>query len=158
MKKVLIIAAVVVACIFTYAIAHTQESKSIKEKKPEKGLVIPMTGSLYLKNVADYHNTKEFKFKGDKPVVIDLYADWCGPCRQIAPLMKELAKEYEDKITIYKVNVDNERDLATALGIESLPTIMFIPMKGTPQVIIGAVDKNTLKQAIEMVLLEKPAK
>lgn len=158
MKKVLIIAAVVVVCIFTYAIAHTQEGKSIKEKKPEKGLVIPMTSSLYLKNVADYHSTKEFKFKGDKPAVIDFYADWCGPCRQISPLIKELAKEYEDKITVYKVNVDNERELATALGIESLPTVVFIPMKGTPQVIIGAVDKNTLKQAIEMVLLEKPAK
>ena len=73
-------------------------------------------------------------------------------------LIKELAKEYEDQISVYKVNVDNEKDLASALGIQSLPTIMFIPMKGDPQVIVGAADKATFKRAIDQVLLKKPAK
>lgn len=155
MKKILIIAAIVVVAIATYSFTAPHGEK---KEKPEKGVVIQMNNDLYLKNIADYNNTKEWKFKGDKPVVIDFYADWCGPCRMVAPLMKELAKEYEDQIVIYKVNVDNESELATALGIKSLPTILFIPKKGDPQIIVGSADKATFKRAIDQVLLEKPAK
>lgn len=155
MKKILIIAAIVAVAIVTYSFAVPQGEK---KDKPEKGVVIQMSNDLYLKNVADYNDTKEWKFKGDKPVVIDFYADWCGPCRMVAPLMKELAKEYEDQIVIYKVNVDNESELATALGIKNLPTILFIPKKGDPQVIVGSADKSTFKRAIDQVLLGKPAK
>ena len=150
--------AMVMIGIITYSFTRPQEDKTEKKEKPVKGMVVQMTGDLYLKNIADYNDTKVFKFKGDKPVVIDFYADWCGPCRMVAPLMKELAKEYEGQISIYKVNVDNEKDLASALGIQSLPTIMFIPMKGDPQVIVGAADKTTFKQAIDQVLLGNPAK
>ena len=155
MKKILIIGAIVVIAIVTYSFAVPHGEK---KSKPEKGVVIQMNNDLYLKNVADYNNTKEWKFKGDKPVVIDFYADWCGPCRMVAPLMKELAKEYEDQIVIYKVNVDNESELASALGIKNLPTILFIPKKGDPQVIVGSADKSTFKRAIDQVLLGKPAK
>lgn len=155
MKKILIIGAIVVIAIVTYSFAIPQGEK---KDKPEKGVVIQMNNDLYLKNVADYNNTKEWKFKGDKPVVIDFYADWCGPCKMVAPLMKELAKEYENEIIIYKVNVDNESELATALGIKNLPTILFIPKKGDPQVIVGSADKSTFKRAIDQVLLGKPAK
>lgn len=155
MKKILIAAALMLTGIMNYACAQPQEKKT---DKPEKGVVIQMNGDLYLKNIADYNNTQEWKYKGEKPVVIDFYADWCGPCRKIAPLMKELAEEYKDQITIYKVNVDNEQQLATSLNIQSLPTILFIPMKGNPQIIIGLTDKATLKRAIDEVLLGKPAK
>ena len=155
MKKILLIAAIAVIAIVIYSFAVPQNEK---KDKPEKGVVIQMNNDLYLKNVADYKDTKEWKFKGDKPVVIDFYADWCGPCRMVAPLMKELAKEYEDQIVIYKVNVDNESELATALGIKNLPTILFIPKKGDPQVIVGSADKSTFKRAIDQVLLGKPAK
>jgi len=155
MKKILLIAAIAVIAIVTYSFAVPQDEK---KDKPEKGVVIQMNNDLYLKNVADYKDTKEWKFKGDKPVVIDFYADWCGPCRMVAPLMKELAKEYEDQIVIYKVNVDNESELAGALGIKNLPTILFIPKKGDPQVIVGSADKSTFKRAIDQVLLGKPAK
>lgn len=155
MKKILIMAAIIVVAIVTYSFAAPHDEK---KDKPEKGVVIQMNKDLYLKNVADYNNTKEWKFKGDKPVVIDFYADWCGPCRMVAPLMKELAKEYEDQIVIYKVNVDNESELAAALGIKNLPTILFIPKKGDPQVIVGSADKSTFKRAIDQVLLGKPAK
>jgi len=158
MKKILIIAVLAMVGIITYSFTRPQEEKKEKIYKPVKGMVSQMTGDLFLKNIADYTNTKEFKFKGNKPVVIDFYADWCGPCRMVAPLIKELAKEYEDQISVYKVNVDNEKDLASALGIQSLPTIMFIPMKGDPQVIVGAADKATFKRAIDQVLLKKPAK
>mgnify|MGYP000939953048 FL=1 len=155
MKKLLIIGAIAVIAIVTYSFAVPQDEK---KDKPEKGVVIQMNNDLYLKNVADYKDTKEWKFKGDKPVVIDFYADWCGPCRMVAPLMKELAKEYEDQIVIYKVNVDNESELATALGIKNLPTILFIPKKGDPQLMVGSADKSTFKRAIDQVLLGKPAK
>ena len=158
MKKILIIAVLLMAGIVTYSFTHIPEDKVVKKDTPEKGTVIEMNGELYLKSIADYKSTKEFKFKGNKPVVIDFYADWCGPCRLVAPLMKELAKEYENKVTFYKVNVDNDRDLATALGIQNLPTILFIPMKGDPQAIVGSASKETFKQAIEQVLLGKPAK
>ena len=155
MKKLLIIAAIAVIAIVTYSFAVPQDEK---KDKPEKGVVIQMNNDLYLKNVADYNNSKEWKFKGDKPVVIDFYADWCGPCRMVAPLMKELAKEYEDQIVIYKVNVDNESELAAALGIKNLPTILFIPKKGDPQLMVGSADKSTFKRAIDQVLLGKSAK
>ncbi len=155
MKKLLIIAAIAVIAIVTYSFAVPQDEK---KDKPEKGVVIQMNNDLYLKNVADYNNSKEWKFKGDKPVVIDFYADWCGPCRMVAPLMRELAKEYEDQIVIYKVNVDNESELAAALGIKNLPTILFIPKKGDPQLMVGSADKSTFKRAIDQVLLGKPAK
>jgi thioredoxin len=155
MKKILLIAAIAVIAIVIYYFAVPQDEK---KDKPEKGVVIQMNNDLYLKNVADYKDTKEWKFKGDKPVVIDFYADWCGPCRMVAPLMKELAKEYEDQIVIYKVNVDNESELASALGIKNLPTILFIPKKGDPQLMVGSADKSTFKRAIDQVLLGKPAK
>lgn len=167
MNKILIIATIVLLGVVTFAFAHSQlnqkegaNKETIGQQndknKTEKGVVIQMNKDLYLKDIADYRNTKEWKFKGNLPAVIDFYADWCGPCRQVAPLMKELAKEYEGKITIYKVNVDEEKELATAIGIESLPTILFIPMKGDPQVIIGSADKATFKKAIDQVLLAKP--
>ncbi|WP_321437633.1 thioredoxin [uncultured Bacteroides sp.] len=155
MKRILLLVALLMAGIITYTFAYSQGDE---KNKPEKGVVIQMNGDLFLKDITDYNNIKEWKFKGDKPVVIDFYADWCGPCRLVAPLMKELAKEYEDKIIIYRVNVDNEKELATALNIQSLPTILFIPRKGEPQAIIGSASKDTFKQAIEEVLLKKPAK
>lgn len=85
---------------------------------------------MFLKDVFDYEKSKEWKYKGDKPAIIDLYADWCGPCRQTAPIMKELAKEYAGKITIYKVNVDKQKELAALFNATSIPLFVFIPMKG----------------------------
>ena len=89
----------------------------------------------------------------DSLTLIDFYATWCAPCRMIAPSLKELANEYKDSIYVYKVDVDKEKELAAAMGIQSMPTIVFIPQKGQPQVIIGAADKNTFRRAIKEVLL-----
>ncbi len=155
MKKVLAIVAIVMISVITIAFA---QSSGEKKEKVQTGVVLQMNNELYIKNITDYRNANEWKYKGDLPAVIDFYADWCGPCKKVAPLMKELAKEYEGKIKIYKVNVDNEKDLASALNIESLPTILFIPMKGVPQVVIGSADKATFKQAIDQVLLGKKTK
>ena len=93
--------------------------------------------------------------KNKKGVLVDFYATWCAPCRMIAPTLKELAKEYQDSIYVFKVDVDKEKELSAAIGIQSMPTIMFIPTSGQPQVIIGAADKNTFRRAIKEVLLKE---
>ena len=90
----------------------------------------------------------------DKPVLLDFYADWCGPCKMVAPILEELSKEYAGKIYIYKVDVDKEPELAKAFGIQSIPTLWFVPMKGEPQVSMGALSKEQLKGYIDKVLLK----
>lgn len=120
-----------------------------------KGEVIAMNHQMFLEKVFDYtKQTKEWKFQGDKPAIIDFYADWCGPCRKVAPIMKELAQEYADKIVIYKVNVDKESKLAALFQANSIPLFVFIPQKGQPQVMHGAADKATYKKAIDEFLLK----
>ena len=109
---------------------------------------------MFLKDVFDYEKSKEWNYKGNKPAIIDLYADWCGPCRQTAPIMKELAKEYAGKIVIYKVNVDKQKELAALFNATSIPLFVFIPMKGDPQLFRGAADKATYKKAIDEFLFK----
>lgn len=122
------------------------------EKKENK--VIQMDLELFKKVVFDYENQKEWKFLGDKPAIIDLYADWCGPCRAIAPILKDLAKEYDGKVTFYKVNVDKERKLAQLFNVTSIPLLVFIPKDGIPALFPGAADKEAYKKKIEEFLLE----
>ena len=115
-----------------------------------------MNKEMFLEKVFDYTTgATEWKYLGNKPAVIDFYATWCGPCRMVAPILKDLAKEYGDKIFIYKVDTDKEKELSMAMGIQSLPTIVFIPINGQPQVIVGTADKATFKRAIDEVLLNK---
>ena len=127
-----------------------------KQTKKEKGQVIQMDKQMFLNKVFDYTTgATEWSYKGEKPAVIDFYATWCAPCRMIAPTLKELAKEYQDSIYVFKVDVDKEKELAAAMGIQSMPTIVFIPTTGQPQVIVGAADKNTFRRAIKEVLLKE---
>lgn len=120
------------------------------------GEVISMDKQLFLNKVFDYTTgATEWKYQGDKPAIIDFYATWCGPCRMVAPLLKSLAKEYQEQIVVYKVDTDKQKELAANMGIQSLPTIVFIPMTGQPQVIVGAADKETFRRAIEEVLLKE---
>lgn len=115
--------------------------------------VVHITKADFLKKVYDFEkNPDEWKYLGSQPAIVDFYADWCGPCRQLSPVLDELAKEYSGKLTIYKVNVDNERGLATFFGIRSIPTLLFIPMKGKPQRSLGALSKTELKGIIQDVL------
>ena len=113
-----------------------------------------LTKQSFLDKVFDYENETEWKFKGDKPAVIDFYADWCGPCKTLAPVLEQLAAEYEGKIYIYKVDTEAERELASAFGIRSIPTMIFIPMGEDPQVAQGALPKNVIKDAINKTLLK----
>ena len=111
---------------------------------------------MFLDNIFDYTSgSTNWKYKGEKPAVIDFYATWCGPCRMVAPLLKSLAKEYKDQIAVYKVDTDKQKELSAVMGIQSLPTIIFIPKTGQPQIIIGAANKATFRKAIEEVLLKE---
>lgn len=112
-----------------------------------------MNKKSFVDKVFDFEHEKEWKFKGDKPVIIDFYADWCGPCKMVAPILDTLAKEYAGKVDIYKVNTDEEQELSMAFGIQSIPSILFIPKEGKPQMAQGALPKQTLKQAIKEVLM-----
>ena len=119
------------------------------------GQVITLTKGDFLKLVYDYEKSpQEMKYLGDTPAIVDFYADWCRPCKQIAPVLEELAKEYKGQIYIYKINVDNERELAQVFGITSIPTLIFIPEKGPAQVAQGALPKESMKEVIEEVLLK----
>lgn len=127
------------------------EETAAKEKPTTR--VVHITKADFLKKVYDFEkNPDEWKYLGSQPAIVDFYADWCGPCRQLSPVLDELAKEYSGKLIIYKVNVDNERGLATFFGIRSIPTLLFIPMKGKPQRSLGALSKTELKGIIKDVL------
>ena len=117
--------------------------------------VVQLTNDSFKKVVFNYDINKEWKFEGNKPAIIDFYADWCPPCRQLSPLVEEIAKEYAGKIDVYKVDTDKETALAQALGITNLPTLLFIPAKGKPQVTMGAMPKDNLVKAINEILLIK---
>ena len=132
------------------AAGETESSQETTANTP-----VHITKADFLKKIYNYEaSPNEWKYLGDKPAIIDLYADWCGPCRQTAPIMKELAKEYAGKITIYKVNVDKQKELAALFNATSIPLFVFISMKGDPQLFRGAADKATYKKAIDEFLLK----
>lgn len=154
MKKVLVMVALVMVSVIVYAFNDGESINQSKKEITTNGEVVVMNKEMFLKDVFDYENSKEWKYKGNKPAIIDLYADWCGPCRQVAPIMKELAKEYAGKIVIYKVNVDKQKELAALFNASSIPLFVFIPMNGDPQLFRGAADKATYKKAIDEFLLK----
>ena len=155
MKKVLSLVALVMISVIIYAF-NDEGAKVNQESKNEvkDSEVVVMDKDMFIKDVFDYQTSQEWKYKGDKPAIIDLYADWCGPCRSTAPIMKSLAKEYAGKIVIYKVNVDKEKELAALFNATSIPLFVFIPIKGEPQLFRGAADKATYKKAIDEFLLK----
>lgn len=117
---------------------------------------IHLTKADFLKKITDYEtNPEEWKYLGDKPALIDFYADWCGPCKAIAPVLEELAEEYDGQIYIYKIDTEEEQELAALFGIRSIPSLLFIPMEGQPQMAQGALPKATFKEAINTVLLNQ---
>jgi len=112
-----------------------------------------LTKETFLKKVFDYENNKEWRFAGELPCIIDFYADWCGPCKMVAPILEELAKEYDGKINVYKVDTEVEQELAAVFGIRSIPSILFVPKEGKPQMAMGAMPKEAFVEAVNNVLL-----
>jgi thioredoxin len=112
-----------------------------------------LTKEAFFEKVFNWEKNTEWKYEGDLPCVIDFYADWCGPCKMVAPIMEELSTEYAGKVNFYKINTDEEQELAGAFGIQSIPSLLFVPMEGKPQMAVGALPKNTMKQVIDKELL-----
>lgn len=112
-----------------------------------------LTKATFQEKVFNYEVNKEWKYEGDLPCLIDFYADWCGPCKMVAPVLEELAKEYEGKIHIYKIDTEAEQELAAAFGIRSIPSLLFCPKEGQPQMAMGALPKATMEKAIKEILL-----
>ncbi|MDB5248722.1 MAG: thioredoxin [Segetibacter sp.] len=112
-----------------------------------------MTKTDFIEKVFDYENDQEWQYKGQLPAIIDFYADWCGPCKAVAPTLEQLSEEYAGKVEIYKIDSDKETELSSVFGIQSIPTFLFIPLNGAPMLQRGALPKNVFKQVIEERLL-----
>ena len=115
-------------------------------------MVEHLTKESFLSKVFNYETNKEWKFEGVKPCVIDFYADWCGPCKMVAPILEDLSRDFEGKVDIYKVDTEAEQELAAVFGIRSIPSILFVPADGQPQMAMGALPKDTFVKAFKDVL------
>ncbi len=111
-----------------------------------------LTKETFKEKVFNYETSDVWKYEGTKPAIIDFYADWCGPCKMVAPLLEELKDEYGDKLEIYKIDTEAEKELSAMFGIRSIPSLLFVPVEGQPQMATGALPKETFRQAIGDVL------
>jgi thioredoxin len=161
MKKTLMIVLVLMTTL-TACGAKTGETTGSADTKTEQTTnnkkmgTIHLTKADFLAKVMDFEkNPTEWKYLGDKPCIIDFYADWCGPCKAVAPILEELAKTYDGQIYVYKINTDQEQELAGAFGIRSIPSLLFVPMNDKPQMSVGALPKAQMVEAINNLLLKK---
>ena len=140
--------------IMQLPVTEAASQKMTKSEGDKKMTTINLTKEEFLNKVMDYEsNPTEWKYKGDKPAIVDFYASWCGPCKMLAPVLEELAKEYDGQIYIYKVNTETEEELSQAFGIRSIPTMLFIPMNGQPMMTQGALPKAEINKIIKERLL-----
>lgn len=117
-----------------------------------------LTEETFKQKVFNWEQNQDWKYEGDVPAIIDFWAEWCQPCRIVAPILEELQQEYGDKIQVYKVDTEAQPRLAAMFGIRNIPTLLFVPVDGMPQMAVGALPKDVLKQAIKEVLnVEDPA-
>lgn len=156
MKKITLIT---LMAVVLFAGCQGNDKKKTATSDSESGFVIKPDDATFKKLVWDYEaSPKEWKLKGDKPVVLDFYADWCAPCRTSSPIIEELAKEYAGKVIFYKIDIDKNKALAQAFGIQTIPTFMFSPLDGTPEMMGGIAPtveatRKMLKDKIEEICL-----
>ena len=143
-------------CLF----AESKERKELNQKTSRKNIGDKMTEHLtkqdFLDKVFNYEENEEWSYEGDVPAIIDFWADWCAPCKAVAPVLEELSEEYAGQLNVYKVNTEQEQELASVFGIRSIPSLLFIPTDGQPQMATGALPKDAFVQAIENVFGIKP--
>lgn len=111
-----------------------------------------LTKETFLEKIFDYENKKEWDFQGDLPCIIDFWAEWCGPCKMVAPVLEQIAKDYDGKLNVFKVNTEEQQELAGAFGIQSIPSLLFIPMGEQPQMAAGALPREAFDEVIKDVL------
>jgi len=111
-----------------------------------------LTKDSFLQKVFNYEQNKEWNFEGELPCIIDFYADWCGPCKMVEPVLQELAQEYRGKLNVYRVNTEDQQELAATFGIQSIPSLLFVPLNDKPQMAVGALPKNSIKKAMNEIL------
>lgn len=111
-----------------------------------------LTKKTFCEKIFDYEKKKEWEFQGKLPAIVDFYADWCGPCKMVIPILEKLADEFQGKLDIYRVNTDKEQELAQAFGIMTIPSLLFIPQKGEPQMARGALSREAFVKMIREVL------
>jgi thioredoxin len=111
-----------------------------------------LTKESFLNKIFNYEKNKEWKYEGERPCIIDFYADWCGPCKIVAPVLEELAKDFDGKINVFKVDTEDQQELASVFGIRSIPSFLFVPSEGQPQMAMGALPKETFVKALKDVL------
>jgi thioredoxin len=154
----LLLAAVIAVSCSNSTETKAQNDQSAKTENHDvaEGKTIHLNKELFIERVMDFETNKDkWVYRGDKPAIIDFYADWCKPCKLIAPIMDELAEEYKGQLYVYKIDTQVERELASIFGIRSIPAVLFIPMEGQPQMSTGALPKETFKNAIDEFLLVK---
>lgn len=128
---------------------------AMAQEKDNASKVQHITYQDFIDKIWDFEKSpEEFKFKGKTPAIVDFYADWCGPCRKVGPIMEKLAKDYDGRLAVYKVNVDKEKDLAAAFQVRSIPMVLFIPLEGQPMMQVGAMAESEYKKVVEERLLK----
>ena len=116
-----------------------------------------LTKETFIEKIFDYENNSEWDYKGDKPAIIDFYADWCQPCKMLSPILEELSVEYNGKVDFYKVNTEDYPELASAFGIRGIPALLYIPMEGNPSMATGLAPKEEIIKIIDSVLFKEKA-
>jgi len=155
MKKKWLMLVIILAGLCSYTFAQDKTDSGTKKSKNKTGKVVEMDKDMFIENILDYKNdSTERKYKGDKPVIIDFYTDWCIPCRMTFPVMKSLAKEYDGKIIIYKVNGDKEKELVSLFEIPAYPSFVFINKAGEMKAFTGSTNKKAFREMINSFLLE----
>jgi thioredoxin 1 len=146
---------VIILIVLGFTLVMTSCNSSSGNVNNTSGSITALTNETFKANVYNYPMNQQWKYEGNLPAIIDFYATWCPPCKKLSPLLEDLAIKYKGKIIVYKVDVDAEQQLAQSMGIQNMPTLLFIPASGQPQQSVGLVSTETLEKMIHEILLVK---